>query len=258
MAKSKVVREDSVEEGKELVNWEEKLAAMATENAKQERAGNNIISLKNGRINYMGDYIDALDVVVLGSAVEHSYYDVDYDPDRIVPPACFAIGSPTDEMVPHDDVPEDQRGADQCKLCPKHAFKSADNGRGRACSVRRRLVMVPANALEDPSTLGAAEMAVLKVPPTSVQNWSKYVNTVAAQYQRPPFGVVTRITVKPHAKFQFMVHFEALDKVDGDCISTLYDLSEQSEATLMAPFDMTPPAEEEKPAPKASKFSKKK
>lgn len=248
MAKSKAKVEDApVEREKSLVNWEDRMAEMATENAKQERMGSNVISLKNGRINYMDEVLDHLDVVVLGTAVEHSYYDVPYDPDRIVPPACFAVGKLTDEMVPHDDVPEEQRGAATCKLCPKHAFKSADNGRGRACSVRRRLILVPSNALEDSDTLASAETAILKIPPTSVDNWSKYVNQVAAQHQRPSFGVVTRIEVKPHKKFQFMVHFTMLDKVDSNDVGTLYELSEQSEATLMAPFDMTPPEEEEKP-----------
>lgn len=276
MAKSKVkeapvVEQDEEEEeetstGKELVNWEEKMAELATANAKQERVSGASFSLQGGIMSYGGDPVpnNNMDVVVLGSAVEHSWYDTKFDRDKIVPPRCFAVGSLDDEMVPHEHVPVEQRptGADGkpvevCRLCPKHAFKSADNGKGRACSVRRRLALVPAGVINDPDEIPAADLAVLKVMPTSVENWGKYVNTIAARFQRPAFGVVTNIAVKPHARFQYMAHFEHVALVPPAALGPLYELTDSATPLLMAPFDMTPPDEEEeevKPKGKKAKY----
>jgi hypothetical protein len=262
MARAKVIappvveqdEEEEVSTGKELVNWEEKMAEMAVANAKQERVSGASFSLQGGIMSYGGDPVpnNNMDVVVLGSAVEHSWYDVKFDRDRIVPPRCFGVGSLDDEMVPHEHVPIENRplGADGkpvtvCRLCPKHAFKSADNGKGRACSVRRRLALVPAGVVNDPEEIPSADLAVLKVMPTSVENWGKYVNTIAARFQRPAFGVVTNIALKPHARFQYMAHFEHVDLVPPNALSALYELSESCNTLLMAPFDMTPPDEEE-------------
>jgi hypothetical protein len=239
---------------KAMVSWEEKMAAMAAETATQERVGSNAISLKSGIMSFMGQPVkdNNLDVVVLGSAIEHSYYDVDYDPDRIVPPVCFAVGTPSDDMVPHPDVPEDQRQSDRCATCPKHAFKSAKNGRGRACSVRRRLVVMPADQLKN-EDLSNAEVGMLKMPPTSVDNWKKYVNRINALHQRPPFGLVTNVACRPHLKFQFQLHFEDRALIGEDYLDDIYNLTVAHEGMLMAPFDMTPQAEEEEEPPPPAK-----
>lgn len=255
-------KEEPKTESKALVNWEEKMAKMAQESAAQERVGGTSLSLRAGVLSYMGEQVKGnnLDVIVLDHAVEHSWYDVKYDPDRIVPPVCFAVGRVGEEMVPHESVPEEQRQSDKCATCPKHAFKSAENGRGRACSVRRRLLLLPADQLEN-DDLSTAEVGVLKVPPTSVPNWSKYLNRINVLHQRPCFGVITNVAPKPHMKFQFMVHFEDKALVNPEIIDEIYRLAESNEGTLLAPFDMTPQEEveeEEAPPPKRGAATKSK
>jgi len=239
--------------GKAVISWEEKLAAMAAETATQERVGSNVISLKSGIMSFMGVPVkdNNLDVIVLGSSVEHSYYDVKYDPDNIVSPVCFAVGSPQDDMAPHPSVPEENRQSDRCATCPKHAFKSADNGRGRACSVRRRLVIMPADQLKNEDMLNA-EVGMLKVPPTSVDNWKKYVNRINALHHRPPFGLVTNVSCRPHLKFQFQLHFEDRTLISDDYLDDIYNLTVAHESMLFTPFDLSvadKAEEEEEEAP---------
>ena len=235
---------------KELVSWEEKMKELATQQASQETTGSNYISLKGGMMTYMDQPMpnNEMEVVVLGATGEHSYYDEAYDPDRTIPPKCFAVFDLDDEPTSHDDVPADQKQDDNegCKTCWAHQFKSAENGRGRACSVRRRLAVMMAADLSDPTS---ADVAMLKLPPTSVGNWSKYVNKLSAQYQRPFFMVTTRIFVTPHPKFQYTVGFETKQLVEGESFETLLAMHEGVTPLLMAPLNMTESEEEEEPAP---------
>ena len=85
----------------------------------------------------------------------------------------------------------------------------------------------------------------MKLPPTSVSNWSKYISRVAAQYQRPSFMVATRVHVDPHPKFQFMVNFETKALIDVGNFEQLNALYEGAKPLLMTPFDLTKPDDDQ-------------
>jgi hypothetical protein len=225
---------------KEITSWETKMKEMAAQQATQETTGSNYISLKGGMMTYMNQPMpnNEMEVVILGATGEHSYYDESYDPDRIIPPKCFAVFDLNDEAVSHDDIPEEQKqdGGEGCKICWAHKFKSADNGRGRACAVRRRIAVIPAVNVDSPED---ADVAIMKLPPTSVTNWSKYVNKLSAQYQRPFFMVTTRIFVTPHPKFQYTVNFETKQLVDNENFEKLVDMHTGTAPILLAPLNMT-------------------
>lgn len=230
--------------GKELANFEERMAELATQSAALEVTGNNYISFRGGVMSFMDEPMpnNEAEFIIIGAAGEHSYYDTKFDPDNITPPVCFAVFGMDEDAAPHDDVPEDQRQAKTCHECWAHKFKSADNGRGRACGVRRRLLVVPADKLDD---LDNADVAVMKIPPTSVQFWSKYVQKVATVSNRPFWMVTTRVYVERHPKFQFQVKFEPKMLIEADHFDKLQSMVDSAQNLLMQPFDMTPPAEEE-------------
>lgn len=258
MAKRKQSKEvavaDEEETGTELTPFEEKMAQYANKGAASEASGGDAtLSIKGGILTYMGEAVkgNELDVVVLGSSGEHSYYDVAYDPDRIVPPVCFSVFDMEDDPEPGEAVEEPQ--GDRCATCWAHKFKSAENGRGRACGVRRRLALIPAGALDDEDSLEAADIAMLKVPPTSVQNWGKYLNTLAAKYQRPSFMVVTNIKVVPHAKFQFTVEFTAKELIEPELFGNLEGMHIGTKGMLMQPFDLSIGDDEEEEEPELKK-----
>ena len=234
-------------EDQALVNWEEKLKEQALEASAQERPSVGRISLRAGVMTYMEQEIpdNKLDCVVLVSVIEQAYYDQPFDADKVVPPACFALaapGTPDNMIEPHQDVPNPQ--AENCGECDQFQWGSG-RGRGKACSSRRRLIVLPASALDNPDTLPRADVAMLVVPVTSVKAWSTHVNRVGATYQRPPWAVVTRISCKPDAKTQFKVLFEPVAPVDVSLLPVLDELANASTSLAYQPFDMTPGAEEE-------------
>lgn len=245
--KKAVVVDQEEETGTALTNYEDEMAAMANASAANESGGgDSVLKVQGGVLQYMGEPVEGneLELIVLGSSGEHTYYDTPYDPDRIVPPTCFSVFDLDDEPVPGEEVEEPEN--DRCGTCWAHKFKSAENGRGRACGVRRRLAVIPADALDNGSDgLEDADIAMFKVPPTSVQNWGKYVNTLAAKYQRPSFMVVTLMKVSPHPKFQFEVTFEAIESIESEYFGQLRGMHEGVSGMLLQPFDLSIGDEEE-------------
>lgn len=248
--------EDTNSESTALTNWEERMAMEAKAASEVERPAVSQISLRAGVISYMDQPMpnNKLPCIILGSMVERSWYPEKFDADNIVPPTCFALGKPGEEanLAPHPTVPDDQKQAVTCSNCEYSKWGSAPgSSKGQWCGTRRRLAVIPASALDDPDSLARAEIATMKVPVTSVRNFSTYVAGVSAQYQRPPYGVITEITTKPDPRTQFKVWFTTLGTVDMSLLPSLGPLLDRAVPILEAPFDMTPSAEEEEaPAPK--------
>lgn len=252
-------------EEKSVVRWEDRLAAEAKAVAAVERPASGVISLRSGIMSYMDNPVpnNELDCVVLATVAENVYYDTPFDPDVVVPPACFALALPEDagkdgtDMTPHEVVEEPQNAT--CLGCPQFEWGSAvRNGRpskGKACSHRRRLAIMPVSALEDAASIAKAEVARMSLPVTSVKNWRTHANVVAAQYNRPPWAVITKIKVKPDPKSQFQVVFSPEGPVSNDLLDALYNASQEAAKLLLEPYDMTPPEEQEE-APKTSRKKK--
>lgn len=210
-----------------VISWEERLAGYAAEAAAEETVQGTFISLRGGRISIDKQPVagNVLDCVVIAYARENAWYPGKFDPNNPVPPRCYAIQpvrANTNEldMAPHVDVEEPV--AELCDGCPKNEWKSGDGGKGKACKNVRRLALIPADALKSSQGVSEADVLYLKLPVLSVQNWSKYVNAVAAEYKRPPFAMVTQISTEPDAKAQFKVTFKPGYKIsDPEILNAL-------------------------------------
>lgn len=231
-------------EDKALVKFEDRMKELAAQTAALEVTGNNYISFRGGVMSFMDQPMpnNEGEFLIIGAAGENSHYKTAFDADNIVPPDCFSVYGLDEEAVPHEAVPEAQREAKTCHECWAHKFKSAPNGKGRACGVRRRLLVVPADKLDD---LENADVAVMKIPPTSVQFWSKYVQKLATASSRPFWMVTTKVYVERHPKFQFQVKFEPQQLLGEEHFEKVQKMVQSANSLLMQPFDMTPPAEEE-------------
>lgn len=179
-------------------------------------------------------------LIVLDSYAENTFYGNDhkYDPDAPLPPICYATARDGAEMNP--DIENMKKAVDYfmpqhvvqgqvlgCEGCPMNAWGSADQGRGKACQNRRRLAVIPAGFYQpkrgsrdfdlelfsDPMHFKTAEIAYFKIPVTSVKNWATYVHSLSSSMRRPPHGVVTRLSLVPHQKFQYEVLFEPIEQV---------------------------------------------
>jgi hypothetical protein len=230
-------------ESKEVVNWEDRLAQDAKDIAKHERPALSRISLRSGILSYQDQpYKDnQMEAVIIAHIHERAYYEQDFDPDVQYPPTCYAQSTDGVNMVPHGDIVEPQNAS--CDGCWADKFGSAKRGKGKACGQRRKLALMP--ALDNPAEYANAELALLSIPVTSVKNFGTYVNVLASAHLRAPWGMITKIYVKPHPKFQFQVFFEPISKLPDEALSHIAGKIDMALTTLCQPYDLTPPEERE-------------
>ena len=233
-------------EDKAVVSGEDMMATEAKEVAKTERPSVGRISLASGIMTYQDQAVpdNQLDCIVAAVIHEQVYYDKPYVAGVVNPPACFAFAPVGDPAKAHESVPErDYEGWPNCGSCKMNTFGSSTtgSGKGKACGERRKLAILP--LLDNPEEYKQAEIAVLSLPVMSVRNWSNYVNLVSAQFQRPSWGIITRVLVKPDPKSQFKVYFEAQATVTDDFLQHVHPRLEMCLNTLNVPYDLTPPTE---------------
>lgn len=234
--------------GTALVNWADEMAKHAVAVAKQEVPSSSYISLRSGVLSYQGTPVpnNKLDVVILDYAYENTLYEGKYDPNNVRSPICFAIHRPDDptQMSPHELSPEPQ--SDTCEECPNLKWGSdPGGGRGKACQERRRLVMIPASAAETSDAILSAEVALMKLPVTSVKLWGQYVNTIATLNKRPPFALITQIGTQPNPKSQFNVTFKSMNVLPDGVLDAIMRKRESVSAILLKGYE-----EQQEQAPK--------
>lgn len=132
-----------------------------------------------------GDQSDTLNVIIVDFVAYNTYYEGAWNPNAIVPPNCFAIGTEIASMVPSENSPEKQH--ENCSACWANQFESGV-GKGKACSNTRLLAVIAPDGDSDTPLL------LLKVTSTALKNFDAYVASVIQTLQRPPRGVITQIT----------------------------------------------------------------
>jgi hypothetical protein len=219
-----------------VVDYMAELQKLAVATAEAEKPSGNWISFKNGILSYAGQPIreNKIKVVVIQSVFENQLYKDRYDPNNQQPPICYAFGETDDDLKPHADSAQPQ--AENCASCSKNQWGSdPGGGKGKACKNVRRLAMVGASDLGDVSK---AEVAIAKLPVTSVKNWSTYASQIANVLKLPPIGVISEMSVEPDAKTQFQVNFALIDKIeDGEVIQALLARRRDSTPLVFAPYD---------------------
>ena len=227
----------------DIVNYEDQMAAEAKAVAKTERVSADRFTTASGILSYMGNPMpdNQMDVIILTAMGENVYYSGAYDASNITPPDCFALGEPGSVMAPHENVPNPVN--DLCGTCAKFKFGSAAIGKGKACKEKRRLACIPfSDKVED---LESGDMAMLTLPVMSVKNWSVYVNSISAKYQRPSWGMVTRIKVVPDPKSQFRITFQEVAPLSSDYFAAVNGRLEAAHLMLATPYEMNPEEKKE-------------
>lgn len=245
--------------GGALTVWEQEMAATAHLKARVEKpmGFNKSIKIMSGIMSVDDEPCEdnELRLVVLASVHHNAYYDKDFEPGVAAVPVCFAYPDITaddqeqavEEMAPNpNDVMSLQGGPEvdvpgdppSCADCWANKMQSARRGKGKACQNVRRLACVTEDALESAEALDEAEVRVLKLPVMSTKNWGLYVNKLADEMSRTPFGVVTRVKVVPDAKSQFKVtfRFEELVNFDQDLYASMKKKVAEAEKNLVTPY----------------------
>jgi len=241
-----------------LATIEDEWAAEAEEFAKSEAlsGAGKFLHTRGGIMSWDGNPLpgNAIAAIILDGIVENQYYSAAFDPDEPRFPACYAYGRDEASTTPHPLAPEPQ--STTCASCPHNQWGSAKGGKGKgkACSNVRRLALLPAGRLSEDgewtppsvSHYASTQLCMLKVPVMSVRLYKTYVNRVAATLKRPPYGVVTKVAIKPDPKSQFVITFEPLAPVDARLAQVLRGRRDEAMAVIDAPY---PKREEGMPEP---------
>lgn len=248
----------------QMTKYDEAFAKMAQDYAGGERATGEFISLRGGVLTFGEEAMPGNQIcaVVLDYVKERTYYAEKFQQDREInnPPICYAFGrtEDEDEMGPHPSMQTDltyfKPQNDICKTCWANEWGTADTGRGKACSERRRLALLPAgyytprrgsrdfdlHFIQDPEHYSAADIAYLKLPVTSVKEWARYVTQLSSTLRRPPLAVVTRIYIEPDPKNQFAVKFEMIEELPVEMYDIIMKRHEEAKAGIV--FGYPPPS----------------
>lgn len=242
----------------ELMRPEDRWAAAAKEFADAEDvATSSYLSTRGGSFSIGEDDLGReLVVVVLDAIRENVYYDKPYRADEPQTPKCFAFGRLLRDMAPEIEAMREYPGhfepqAANCQSCPKNQWGSARQGRGKACGNRRRLLLIPAGFFHPPARRGApsepeiftdprhyanAGAVTLKLPVTSVGDWSKYVKWVRNEVHRTPYGVITRLSIEPDRDTQYRLCWEMLDLIPDEMQDIMFRRHDAALEQLAIPY----------------------
>lgn len=233
-----------------LEEMKKRMAEMAKRDASAEAAtaSSPFISLRSGIMTLNGNQLanNEIDCVILTAPIERQYYEGRFDPENPRPPVCFALGTDPRNIIPSPGSEHQQH--ETCKGCPKDEWGSSEiSAKGKACKETRRLILLPADAIESADAVKTSDIACLRPPVTSVKNFSTYTQTVAAAHGVPLFGVLTKIKVVPDAKSQFKTAFSVLSPItDTSILAALMERSaHELEVALASVNDASPPEDEQ-------------
>lgn len=250
-------------QGTEVTKYDAAFAKMAGDYVSGERVTGSFISTKGGVLTFGEEQLpgNQMCVIILDYVQERTFYAEKYEPDREValPPVCYAFKRNEDpeEMAPHPSMQADltyfKPQNDICKTCPNNDWGTADTGRGKACSERRRLALIPAgyytprrgsrdfdlHLITDPEHYASADIAYLKTSVTSVKDLARYVTALASSLHRPPLAVVTRVWLEPDPKTQFKVKFEMIEQLPVEMYEIIMKRHEEAKAGII--FGYPPP-----------------
>lgn len=235
---------------KQVVKWDEELAREAQIAADMEAntGGGQFFSIKAGVLSWQDAPLpgNQMAVIILDSIFETVYYEGEYDPDVPQSPVAFALGRDEKTMRWHETSREDFAG----QLCSESdvcQWGSADRGKGKAARETRRLAMIPAGTydkhdnltlFEDEDHFAKTTIGFMKLPVTSVKGYASFVKQVAGTLSRPPFGIITHVSVVPDAKTQFRVLFEPIEKVSDELMGTIIARTKEAKSTIDFPYQI--------------------
>lgn len=190
-----------------------------------------------------GAQADELDVVIVDFVYMNAYYEDAYQKGVVSSPVCLSLHPEPKGAVPSPNSRDAQCG--DCDGCAQNAFGS--KGKGKACQNRVLIAVLPADAEE-----GSA-FAILDIPPTSIKGFSNYVSSVAAALQRPPYGVITRISCDPNETYAKVIFsdpqpFDMENEEDVARVTMIRSRREEARTRLMTEPDLN--AANDAPAPK--------
>lgn len=222
-------------------DYRQEMAEYAKDDGAREpaAAGNNI-SIRGGEFTLGGEVVgDPMRVIVLDYVFENAFYDMKYDKDNPSPPACFAVSRNEKDMAPDESSPKPQ--AANCAECENNQFGTADVGKGKACKNQRRLALINADVKSvDEEYAASAEVAFIRLPPSSLKLWKGYVRKLTEGLQLPLFSVVTELSIDPDSEYPVIIPSLGNElPEDRDLIGSLVERRNEIASELLIGYDVS-------------------
>ena len=235
-----------------VVSWRDKMVAITAQAAASEAPKGGFLSFKGGIMSYDETPIpnNKMEVVVIDFLLENAIFAEKYNANKPASPMCYAFGRDEKTMGPHENSSDPQ--SELCHNCPNNEWGSnPEGGRGKACKNSRRIAIMHADALRDgPDGVEKANTIMCKIPVTSIQNFSRYINQCTKVLGKPPFGVVCELSVKPSVNM-FEVQWKVIDDVKSDeLMEALYNKHVSIDRQLHQHY----PANEQDAKPASKKY----
>ena len=225
--------------------------------AATERSGGSSISVRNGVMS-IGDQPvpgNQFAAVILDAVRLNTFYRNAFNPAAIEAPTCYAVGRSDPEMSPHPDMAKDptyfQPQADRCGACPHNEFGSGRTGTGKACTNRRRLLLLPAGhyqqgpngfvlqPIQDTNHYSESPFLTLNLAPTTLASYGAWIRDTAANYQRPMFGVIARVFLYQHPKHgKEAIGFETLAPTPDEWGPIIFKRHQQATTEIMEGYEV--------------------
>lgn len=246
-------------ESKEVTNWREQAAALAKEVRQEEQPDIVVMSLAGGMMSIMDTPVpnNEIEVVILKAASERTWYDRPFDPEDRSPPDCYAQKMGSDDpwnptMVPAENVPNPP--ASTCAECPLSKLKSAPNGKGAACKLRRKIICASVSAASDPDAMARSQLMIINVPPTSGKNFNTYMQKLLSYEPHLPFGAITKISYVSSKKTLHEMKFDMVEQIqDDNILEAAFNRQQNVDGLLLVPYSY----EQDEPEEEKSSSSKK-
>ena len=167
---------------------------------------------------------DTVHGIIVDFIARNRYYANAYDKDEVVPPNCFAL-----DFVPHDALqascnsPDRQNDGD-CRTCPKNQFKSAANGKGKACKNEYVLALLP------PS--GEGPLMTLTLSATALKPFDAYVRALSKDYRAAPYAFITEFYMDDKSDYPSVRCGMSEDIRKSDLFALAYSRRDEARALL--------------------------
>lgn len=226
-----------------LVHWKDRMVAVKQQVAEAEKPQGGFISFKSGRMSYGDELLpgDKINAIIIDYRFENDLYLSKYVAGVNRSPDCYAICRPGELLAPNqvrNDAGELVYAAEnvqggpavlamdeepQCDGCWANEWGSAKyigdkdpTARGKACKISRRIMILAADECTSVEKIAKAQVVTMIPPATSVDNFSTCMNQITKALDTVMFGAVVEISVKPHPKFLFQVHFKVLQEIKNE------------------------------------------
>lgn len=230
--------------------WADRMAAYAKENLANERTAGQMFSTRGGVLTFGGQQVpnNRMQVIIVGSMYERTYYSKPWSPDQPTSPDCYAFSFDGVGTKPHPEVSNPVSA--ECNGCKFDEFGSDPiRGKGKACKEQRRLALMPA-PLMSADDITKATVGYLRIPVTSTKAYSDHVKHCAMR-ALPVWAVVSEIELVPDARTMWRYLFKLIAPVTQDDLLQALELRQAAETAVIAfpyPKPAQPGADQAAPA----------